>query len=680
VHARVAWLVVGLSAVCAVLDTAITAASLGLTSEEAWAVHGWPLATAATVGCALMGALIISRYPRHPIGWLLCVASLSSISMATEAFSVWVLDHAGPGPDVAGHVAAWVAVLFGAPLALTALTLIYLVAPDGRLASRRWRWVARMSVAGLALYTLGALTVSPTDFSINDYEPNVVSGAATAIGVVLVAVALVSAAVGVVRRLRRAEGSARQQLRWVGLSAVLLAFGLVFLLSVQAGQGGGREQTLLSATPLFAAYLAFPICIAVAVLRHRLFDLDLVVNRALVIAIATAVVAAGYVVAVTLLGTALRKGAGGFWPSLLATALVALAFQPVRRWVVRLADRVAYGDSAVPYESLADFSRRLGDSPDPTTLLPAVAEVSARAVGARRATARLLVAGAPDRTATWPVDPRDPIGSTAGIPAGEVPVVDRGEELGSISVEMPPGRTLRAADERLLADLADQAGIAFRNVQVAAELAGQVEELSRRTGELAESRRRLITAADGERARLERSIAREVVPHLEPLPRRLAALAGAPEPLTAEDFRPLLASATAALEALREITRGVFPAQLTRSGLEPALTSLLGRTGTGRLVVEPTAAGRRHDPRAEAAAYFCVVEAARDLDPPLEVRLSAPDSRLLLMIVGGLGGEVAVDAMRDRVETAGGTVTDRHADRGTTVEVSLPSEPAGVRT
>ncbi len=164
VHARVAWVVLGVSVTCAVVDTVITAAYLPLLSQEAWAHHGWPLATSAALGCALMGALIVSRHPRHLIGWLLCAASLSSISLATETYALWVLDHGGPGPETAAHVAGWVSVLIGAPFAITALTLVFLIAPDGRLRSRRWRWAARASVLGLLCYTAAVLTLPPTEF------------------------------------------------------------------------------------------------------------------------------------------------------------------------------------------------------------------------------------------------------------------------------------------------------------------------------------------------------------------------------------------------------------------------------------------------------------------------------------------------------------------------------------
>jgi GAF domain-containing protein len=427
---------------------------------------------------------------------------------------------------------------------------------------------------------------------------------------------------------------------------------------------------LLGATPLFLAYLAFPVCTAVAVLRHRLFDIDLIVNRALVVTLATALVAAGYVLVVVVVGLAVGEGTGGFWPSLLATAVVAMAFQPLRRRVVRLADRLAFGASAAPYEALADFSRRVGESPDPSRLLPALAEAAGTAVNARRATARLPIPGGTDHVATWPA-----VATQRGAGTQvDVPVVDRGEPLGTLSVELPAGRDLRPDETRLLQDLADQASIAFRNARLSAELAERVEQLDRHTAELAESRRRLITAGDAERSRLERRIAQEVAPHLRPLPVRLEELAHATNgALPTSQLPPLVASSAAALEALREITRGVFPAQLSRVGLEPALGSLLGRSG-GRLVTEPSASGRRFDHRLEAATYFCVAEAVRDMSAAVEVVLRVEDDELRLQISGCEPGRLADDAMRDRVETVGGTVTHRTVDGATVLDVRVPAQ------
>jgi signal transduction histidine kinase len=205
---------------------------------------------------------------------------------------------------------------------------------------------------------------------------------------------------------------------------------------------------------------------------------------------------------------------------------------------------------------------------------------------------------------------------------------------------------------------ADQAAIAFRNAALSTELAGRVEELRLGTLELVESRRRLITAGDAERRRLERAIARDVVPHLEPLPGALSALARDWHIDDAPQIEPLVAAANLSLESLREITRGVFPAQLVRGGLGPALASFLGRSDSkGHLSLDPRAADRRFDARVEAAAYFCVAEAAQSLQTPIEVDITAPASLLVLRVGGRTQGALAMSHIRDRVEAASGTVT-----------------------
>jgi len=412
------------------------------------------------------------------------------------------------------------------------------------------------------------------------------------------------------------------------------------------------------------------------VLRHRLYDIDVIINRAALLAVATAFVAAGYITLVVLVG----GNADGFWTSLLATALVALAFQPLRSRAVRVADRFAYGPRAVPYEALAEFSRRLGESPQPETLLPAVADTAAQAVHARRVIVRLVVAGGPDRVATWPTQETAELPPT-DVPLVDIPVVDRDEVLGHIELDLAPGRSLRDRDLTLLHDVADQAAIAFRNAGLTAELMTKVEQLRLRTGELGESRRRLITAADAERQRLERAIARDVVPHLEPLPDALARLACDWQATDADRLEPLVASSAAALESLREITRGVFPAQLVRGGLGPALTSYLGRSeSNGHLTLDPTTAHRRFDPRVEAAAYFCVAEAAQSLQTPIEVAVTAPDGGLAVQVRGRQRRPLPMSEIRDRVEAAGGTVRQEVRDDGTLIDVRLPATaPAGSR-
>jgi signal transduction histidine kinase len=678
---RIAWAVLGLTTLAGILDTTFTAAHRSLLSEATWADHGWPLAPLAGVGCALMGALVVSRYPRQPLGWLLCTASLLSVTLAADAYSVWVLDGDGPGSPSWAHVAAWASPLLGWP-AFTALIMVFLIAPDGHLPSPRWRWAVWVTVAGLCVHTAGTLTIRPGEFVYGEeYGQRGISEPLLTVGVILVAAGLIASAVSIALRLRKARDDVRRQLLWIASAAAFLAFGVVVVLVVPIIQG--EEGTWLAGLPLRLALLAVPLCVAVAVLRHRLLQIDLIVNRALVLAMATGLVAVGYVLVVVVVGLAIGGGSEGFWPSLLATALVALAFQPLRRGVVRLADRLAFGAAAAPYEALADFSRRLGDSLDPADLLPAVADAVMRAVSARRVIVRLHVEAGPDRIAAWPPDGAD----EPALSGTAIPVVDRGERLGSITVEMPSGRPLRARAHRLLADLADQAGMAFRNARLAAELSGQVEQLGHRSDDLAESRRRLISAGDSERSRLERAIDRQVVRHLVPLPNQLRRLSILDhQALVAQDaavLAPLVETLNTALEELREITRGVFPAQLARSGLPRALASLLGRPGrTGRLVCESAAAGRRFDPPVEAAAYFCVAEAMHNLGGPVVVVLDALGDQLRLVVSGSDRGGLPLGHMRDRVEAAGGSVSTT-TDRGhTVIEVRAPvaasAPPAGV--
>lgn len=266
-----------------------------------------------------------------------------------------------------------------------------------------------------------------------------------------------------------------------------------------------------------------------------------------------------------------------------------------------------------------------------------------------------------------------------------IPVVDHGEELGTITVETPPGHPLRARDHQFLADLAGQTARAFRNVQLTAELSTQVEQLSLHTHELAQSRARLINAGDAERSRVEHAIARQVITHLAPLPDRLRRLSESDEHALRElggtQLVPLLTSMNSAMQSLREITRGVFPAQLVRSGLPIALGSLLARptlTLPPRLTVEDSAVGVRFDTRVEAATYFCVAEATRAFEHPVSVVLSVQGDRLLLSMSGTDSGGLSLSHMRDRMEAAGGSVSATDRGGRTVVEVRGPAGRSSV--
>jgi hypothetical protein len=621
VRARVAWCLLAATVVLVVADVVVAVQAVPLVSETAIGFHGFPFVHGAVIGSAWMGALIVSRYERHPIGWLLSLQGVASaVSLVAEAYGYWVQEAHGPGPDSLAGVSAWVATLLGGQLVIGGLALMYLLAPDGHLLTPRWRYAAWVTGAGVVLCLLAILSVDPTEYMVltNNELYGPVRNAMLTFGFMVISGGLVASVVSVVMRLRRSSGVQRQQLRLIALSAGLAAFGIVWLAVAQ--EVVGERQRWLASLPLFAAYLLLPVLFAVAVLRHRLYELDVVINRTAVVVAATVFAGVGYTTLVVLVG----RQTSGFTLSLLVTALVAVAFQPVRRRVVRWANRLAYGPRAQPYEELADFSNRLAETPSAERLLPVVAAAAGEALAARSATATLG-----PRAATW--------GSTDGTPDLRTVVV--GDE-GTISVGLPRGRGLRPSDSRLLKALADQAAVAFRNVALEAELAANVSTLDRTTAELARSRARIVEADDAVRRELEMAISAEVLPHLLTVADGLRQ--GSP-------VEPLIDEVNGSLEHLRQLTRGVFPTQLARAGVEAALRAF-------PLTVDPALAGKRFPARVEAAVYFCCTQtgaASATLDA----------SGLTLRGVDQVPQQVV-----DRVEAAGGTVSRS----GDVVAVRLP--------
>jgi hypothetical protein len=652
----VAWLLAGLTGIFCVADAVLTAQYRPLLSEAAVAQHGFPLVNGAVLGSAVLGAVIIARYERHPIGWLLSVVGTSAaFSLLTEAYAIWVVSDGGPGSRGLAGVSGWLSALLGGQLAIGGLAWMFLLAPDGHFLSRRWRYVAAVPAAGVLCCTLSLLATDPTTYDLLSEEPAGVRGALFSIGFLLISLGLVAAVASMVVRLRRSHGESRRQVMPIALSVVLVTAGIVALGVVESVNGG--RQTWAASLPLYVAYLLMPVLFAVAVLRYRLYDIEVIINRTVVVAVGTGFAAVGYTTLVVAVGKAVDRQTSGFWLSLLAFALVALAFQPLRRWVVRFANRLAYGSRAQPYEALSDFSDRLAETPAPDALLPAVADAAGRAVSARRARASLEVPGVATTSAEWGVDDAE------GTDEHVVEVRTAGTRLGTIEVWIPKGRRLRPSDVRLLTALSDQAAVAFRNAAMESQMAASVAELDQTTRELSASRSRIVEADDAARRTLEEAISREVLPRLVALPDRLVVARRAValgEPANGIDL--LVAATNDALESLRELTRGVFPTQLSRSGVEPALRSLLAGNGSAStLHVDASVSGRRFSPRVEAAVYFCCAEAARSASSLSSLELSVTGDDLVLEVAGVSAGEVDLQAIGDRVGAVAGSVTTEPA-------------------
>ena len=549
--------------------------------------------------------------------------------------------------------------------------MTFVLVPDGRLLARGWRWVVVTAVLGYGLFASGVFVVGPHVISTKETDKgdgHPLAEVLFAAGILLILAALLASVTCLGIRLRRSQGQVRQQVRLVAVGAAAVGLGLVVLLGNEAFHGG--YQQVWSSLVLYASYAFLIVCIAVAVLRYRLYDVELILSRGLVVAVAAAFAAAGYVGLVVALGRAAGHRTGGFWASLIAMSLVALAFQPLRNAVVRLADRLAYGSRAAPYDALASFSRRIGRSPAPGAVLPAIAAAAGQAVAAERAVVRLEVDEGSDRCEAWP-------SGTAATPAPTgwvVPIADEHGPLGSIALDLPVGRDVRPFEARMLTDIADQAAVAFRNVRLQVELAAQVERLDERTHALDASRRRLIDAADTERRRLESALAREVLPAMDSLRVDLAHGPTGVDEATAASY---VQRATDALEALRELTRGIYPTLLTRSGPAAALTSYADRNArSAALSLDSDLARIRYAERVEAAVYFCCVELLGSPGDPGDVAVDLVDDEIVVTFHGARRDDLDLLAMADRVEAAGGSYTD--AADGLTIR--LPAVPERAAT
>lgn len=588
---------------------------------------GFPLVTLGAIAGAGVGAVIVSRYPGHVIGWLLVVGQLvSELGLMLRAYGHNVLaGELGSAPG--GEVANWLSLQAGGLFVVALLTILFLLAPDGQPTSRWSRRAVALPLLGLAINTLAICTVPPSRLDADaqlEGHPGRLLEVALVAAFLLVSAGAVAAAVLLFRRLRRATGDERAQLRWVAVAAIVLAFGVV----VNVGLAALPTSVWFQPLPVMVGYLSIPFFLGIAILRYRLYEIDVFLNRAIVMGVLTGIVTVGYVGLVVAIGRVFPMTDGKVWPSILATALVAVAAQPLRARVGRMAGRIVYGARAAPYLELASFSSRLQEAPSTQELLRRVSEAVGDAVGARSTTIRAEVPGGPASLVTWP----EHVTGASG-PASTLQVIEQGERLGELTVTMPPGRSLRADDQRLLADFAVQLGRAFRNISLESALAQRLKDLRASMEDLEASSRRLDLAQELERQRFESDLAENVVPHLRVVEGQVREIlaAGPPDATTRHRLDGLHREVQVALEALRTLTRGVFPAQLARLGLSAALTGLLSRTGMGTLVgdLQP---GRRFEPAIESAAYFCVAEVLRVVGSGIEVRIEEGEQRLSLTI------------------------------------------------
>lgn len=648
---RAGWLMVGVTLACAFAQGALLlTAGVPFWSYDVLIDQGFPLLSIGAVLGVAVGALIIGRYPRNVIGWLFAWGQVGNQLGLLAKAAIFHLTAAGR-PDAIPDALVVGSQLFGAFFTIAVLAVIFLLAPDGRPLSPRWRLAPLVPIGALLAQDVVVLTIPAAVYlGLEPVEMGWPSVAVLIASNVAMGVAIALGAGSMWRRLRVAQGERRQQLLWLAASGGALAVTYAVVVIVQLTLVVAPWYSVL---PLYLAYIFVSVSVGVAILRYRLYGIDVILSRTIGLAALGVFVTAGYIAVVVTIGWALSafgaSDADVYWPSLVATALVAAAFQPTRRRMLRWTDRLVYGPQAEPYAALAELNRELADRPSPAAVPAMVAETAGRAVGAQRAVATVGPDEEPLVTATWARPGGRPTIRTVEHTAT---VTDLGEPIGCVSVHVPAGRGLRRFERELLADIGRQAGVAFRGALLEAEVAERVAQIEASSAELAESRRRLVRAEDEARERFAADIDHRVVPLLTDAQDGLSAV---PEADLPARLAHAVTGVEAALDELRSVVRGVFPALLERRGLAPALFAAFEGSPDLELDIDGLP-DERMDRDVEAAAYlFCLQVAPRS--GPGTVRLGVAGGSLSCQVTGAAGPPDRWLHIRDRLAALDGSMT-----------------------
>ena len=680
---RLPWLLAGLSIALVSVGASLSLAYVARTGSLRPLISHQGLVPFVTLAYALLGGMVASRQPRVIVGWLyLATAILYALNAVAVGYTVYrVLVPASwqPWSDILAWLNRWVWI----PAQVLPLVFALLFFPDGRLPSPRWRLLAIIAGFGLAATTLSvALHPGPiTSWNIPGANPFGVPAARAwlepllTIGSVLLALSALGAFVALGLRLRRARGIGRAQLKWVVFT------GLVLLLT--GGLGTVLAQSWMSRSAAYEmsivltefVVVGLAVAVSIAILRYRLYDIDLVINRALVYGALTASVLALYGFVVGGLGV-LLQARGSVALSLLGVGLVAIAAQPLRERLQRAVNRMMYGDRDDPYAVLSRLGQRLEATLAPEAVLPTIVETVALALKLPYAAIRLQQDG------------REQVVAAYGQPTAELqhwPLANQGTTVGELVLSpRAPGEAFNPADRRLLDDLARQAGVAVHAVGL--------------TAALQRSRERLVTAREEERRRLRRDLHDGLGPQLASLTLNLETARNrlAHDPETQALLGQLAARTQAAVADIRRLVYELRPPTLDELGLVQALRQSMAqytqpRFGQLRLALEAPDALPPLPAAVEVAVYRITLEALTNV-----VRHAGAHTCLVVVALDSDSGWLCVEvqddgqglpavfssgvgliSMRERAEELGGRwAIEPRQPHGTRVSVQLPCRVA----
>lgn len=621
----------------------------------------------SSVTSSTVGTLIVLRRRRNVIGWLLWAGGLGAWTAALGQYARYGLVTA-PGSVPAAEFAAWLHLWVWIPGLVLMMAFIPLLLPDGRPPTRRWwavAWLAGTAVvAGVMFRALSpgadpGLPEVPNPYGARGFDA--LLGTLEVVWSTTMVVAILGAVASLLVRFRRAGGRQRQQLKWVFYgAAVLLLAEVAAPLASLALVGRVEPGVIAVAEAVAAPWLA--ITIGVAILRHRLYDIDALISRSLVYLLLTAAVVGIYVLVVGYFGAALDLR--GEPVSLLAAAIIAVVFAPLRARLQRTVTRWMYGHRDEPYAVLADLGRRLESTIDPDTVLPAVVRTVRDAL--RLPHAEVVLARSGHRVAS---------GEPAGTPL-ELPLMFGQEQVGRLRLSpRAPGEMFNLADRRLLDDFARQAAVAAHAVSL--------------TADLRRARTRLVTAREEERRRLRRDLHDGLGPQLASQTLALDAarqLVDADPTAARELLAELREQVRDAVAVIRRLVYDLRPPVLDDRGLAAALeehTRRLAHDGL-EVALELPDAIPALPAAVDVAVYRIALEAVTNVVRHADasrctVALEVADDRLVLHVHDdgrGIASDtpfgVGLTSMHERATELGGTVTIDADGLTTTLTATIP--------
>ncbi len=676
---KAAWLLAWVTIAAAIISLGIAIRQAAISGDYQVIVTHHTLTPFITAGFALVGALIASRRPRHPVGWIFtAVGVLYALIGLVTAVSM-----ASPPSSPQHAWAAWLDSWLWLPATLLPATFVPLVFPDGRLPSPRWRVVAWSAALGMALVMLGVMFhPGPlTDLGIETANPFGIPAAAPAIGLMLnlsagfLAVGVPGSLAALLARFLRSKGIQREQTKWLVYALLMFIFVSVLTSLFAWLQPGFRWGLELSIVVTNLGMLGVAVAAAIAILRHRLYDIDLIINRTLVYSALTIGVAALYGLVVGALGAVFQSG-GNLLISLLATGLAAILIQPMRDGLQRLANRLIYGERDDPYAVLSRLSRRLEGLLSPEASLPTVVETIAQALKLPYVAISLKQAGEFRVAASY---------GSAGDEPVELPLVYQGETVGQLRLSTRSrGETFTPGEQRLLQDIARQIGVTAHSVLLTQDLRRLAEDLQR-------SREELVKSREEERRRLRRDLHDELGPQLASLKLNLEVARNlvSRDPAAAEVLlQDLRAQSQSAIADIRRLVFDLRPPALDELGLVGAIQEYIRQIASqDGLHIQVT--GLQDPPplpaAVEVAAYRISLEALANVvrhsqAANCRVSLSTAGRQLQLEVRDdgqGLPAEiqpgVGLSSMRERAAELGGTCQiEALPEGGTRVLARLP--------